>query len=95
MLRVQIKIAPEPFARGGLRKAYHMLDLDAAEDNEGSPMWDNHFLFSFAHLKCTSEVTYVAKMAIDPYEDREIYFQDVEMQVRYYLPFQFMSSLTT
>jgi elongation factor 2 kinase len=59
--RVQIKIAPEPFARGGLRKAYHMLDLDAAEDNE--------------------EVTYVAKMAIDPYEDREIYFQDVEMQM--------------
>jgi len=59
--RVQIKMATEPFARGGLRKAYHMLDLDAAKEDAG--------------------ITYVAKMAIDPYEDREIYFQDVEMQM--------------
>jgi elongation factor 2 kinase len=59
--RVQVKLAEDPFARGGLRKAIHMLDLDLAKDYP--------------------DITYVAKMSIDPFEDREIYFQDVEMQM--------------
>ncbi|KAL6055876.1 Alpha-type protein kinase domain-containing protein [Balamuthia mandrillaris] len=57
---VEVKIEKEPFARGGLRKAYHLLDLDLAAKYSD---------------------TYVAKMAIDPCEDREVYFQDAEMQM--------------
>eukprot|EP00160_Parvularia_atlantis_P000788 Unigene10631_Nuclearia_a/m.32499 Unigene10631_Nuclearia_a/g.32499 ORF Unigene10631_Nuclearia_a/g.32499 Unigene10631_Nuclearia_a/m.32499 type:complete len:395 (+) Unigene10631_Nuclearia_a:209-1393(+) len=58
--RVKVKIEAEPFARGGLRKAYHLQDLSDRQRD--------------------SAVTYVAKMAIDPDEDRETYFQDAEMQ---------------
>eukprot|EP00005_Dracoamoeba_jomungandri_P013134 CAMPEP_0174264422 /NCGR_PEP_ID=MMETSP0439-20130205/22408_1 /TAXON_ID=0 /ORGANISM="Stereomyxa ramosa, Strain Chinc5" /LENGTH=467 /DNA_ID=CAMNT_0015350281 /DNA_START=60 /DNA_END=1463 /DNA_ORIENTATION=- len=58
---VTVKMAPEPFARGGLRKAYHLLDLTLAEK--------------------FPDVSYVGKLSMDPFEDKEIYFQDVEMQM--------------
>jgi hypothetical protein len=54
---VQVKIDPDPFASGNLRKA--------------------HFMHDLADPGCM----YVAKISIDPEEDRETYFQDVEMQM--------------
>jgi len=60
--RVKVKLEAEPFARGGLRKAYHLQDI-SSNTRTGD-----------------SNVTYVAKMSIDPDEDRETYFQDAEMQ---------------
>jgi len=59
--KVQVKLASDPFARGGLRKAFHLLDM--------------------ALFASDPQTTYVAKMSIDPFEDREIYFQDAEMQM--------------
>ncbi|EEY56747.1 myosin heavy chain kinase, putative [Phytophthora infestans T30-4] len=71
--RIKVKIDTEPFAKGGLRQVFHLQDLSippptlrTAADDEDSVM-----------SKCTS---YVAKVAIDPNEDPDTYFKDVEMQ---------------
>ncbi|POM80290.1 Protein-Kinase-like protein [Phytophthora palmivora] len=71
--RITVKIDTEPFAKGGLRQVFHLQDLSmpppalrAQDVNEDSVM-----------SKCTS---YVAKIAIDPNEDPDTYFKDVEMQ---------------
>jgi len=57
--RIKVKIENEPFAKGGLRKAYHLQFCDEVDPS----------------------ITYVAKIAIDPDEDRESYYQDAEMQM--------------
>eukprot|EP01089_Gocevia_fonbrunei_P007153 TRINITY_DN18206_c0_g1_i1.p1 TRINITY_DN18206_c0_g1~~TRINITY_DN18206_c0_g1_i1.p1 ORF type:complete len:508 (+),score=55.93 TRINITY_DN18206_c0_g1_i1:150-1526(+) len=63
--RILVKMEENPFAQGGLRKAYHLLDLDLVKvNNQDQPA-----------------ITFVAKMSINPFEDPEIYFQDVEMQM--------------
>ncbi|ETP30502.1 hypothetical protein F442_20527 [Phytophthora nicotianae P10297] len=69
--RIKVKIDTEPFAKGGLRQVFHLQDLSMPppslrSDDEDSVM-----------SKCTS---YVAKIAIDPNEDPDTYFKDVEMQ---------------
>ncbi|TMW65582.1 hypothetical protein Poli38472_008224 [Pythium oligandrum] len=62
--RIQVKIDPEPFARGGLRQVFHLQDLSVIPQlgSNGRPM------------------SYVAKIAIDPNENPDTYFRDVEMQ---------------
>ncbi|UIZ25055.1 hypothetical protein KXD40_006691 [Peronospora effusa] len=71
--RIKVKIDAEPFANGGLRQVFHLQDLSmpppalrADDVSEDSVM-----------SKCTS---YVAKIAIDPNENPDTYFKDVEMQ---------------
>ncbi|KAH7460650.1 hypothetical protein PRIC1_006298 [Phytophthora ramorum] len=71
--RIKVKIDTEPFAKGGLRQVFHLQDLSIPlpalrvdDANEDSVM-----------SKCTS---YVAKIAIDPNENPDTYFKDVEMQ---------------
>lgn len=54
---MQVKLDPEPFSSGNLRKANYMQDLS------------------------DTSTLYVAKISIDPEEDRQTYFQDVEMQM--------------
>lgn len=61
---VFVKIEKEHFARGGLRRAYHMQFVKEADSLELGGH-NNRF---------------VAKMSMDPDEDREVYITDVEMQ---------------
>ena len=93
---VQVRVEKESFARGSLRVAFHMsglADIERAErlkyrqkewerakkrakkkgKQPPSPPADAAADAEHAH-------TYVAKMSIDPYEERESYFQDVVMQ---------------
>ncbi|GLD92202.1 hypothetical protein PINS_up000735 [Pythium insidiosum] len=62
--RIKVKIDPQPFARGGLRQVFHLQDLSVI------PQLGND----------GRPVSYVAKIAIDPNEDPDTYFRDVEMQ---------------
>jgi len=57
-----IKVDSTPFAKGGLRMAYHMTDLGMPEEKR-------------------DKVSYVLKVSIDPDEDLEVYYRDVEMQL--------------
>jgi len=57
-----IKVDSTPFAKGGLRMAYHMTDLGMPEEKR-------------------EKVSYVLKVSIDPDEDSEVYYRDVEMQL--------------
>jgi len=66
-ITVQIDVAP--FARGALRMVYHMVECSKAK----------------ASTKTRDEATgqqisYVAKLAIDPMEEDDVYLRDVEMQ---------------
>lgn len=64
-----VKIAKRPFARGTLRLAYYMKEILAEVDNsitEASSFSPNR--------------TLVAKISIDPFEEKESYFHDVAMQ---------------
>ncbi|KAG7387131.1 hypothetical protein PHYPSEUDO_014651 [Phytophthora pseudosyringae] len=71
--RIKVKIDTEPFAKGGLRQVLHLQDLSMpppvlkVDDVEEDSVM----------AKCTS---YVAKIAIDPNENPDTYFKDVEMQ---------------
>ena len=56
--RIQVRLDDTPFAKGGLRRVYHLKEESSGPDGENL----------------------VAKMAIDPDEDLETYFRDVEMQ---------------
>eukprot|EP00123_Amoebidium_parasiticum_P003471 comp14778_c0_seq1/m.11203 comp14778_c0_seq1/g.11203 ORF comp14778_c0_seq1/g.11203 comp14778_c0_seq1/m.11203 type:complete len:457 (-) comp14778_c0_seq1:221-1591(-) len=53
---IKVQLDPQPFAKGGLRLAFHM-----------AVVGDHH--------------RYVAKCSIDPYEDINAYYQDVELQM--------------
>lgn len=77
----KVEIENEPFARGGLRLAFHMKFLDEKDAQE--------FYFENTPQVSTKSVSlpkkefknhFVAKTSIDPYEDRESYFADSEMQ---------------
>jgi len=57
-----IKVDSTPFAKGGLRMAYHMMDLGMPEEKR-------------------EKVSYVLKVSIDPDEDSDVYYRDVEMQL--------------
>jgi len=57
-----IKVDSTPFAKGGLRMAYHMTDLGMPEEKR-------------------EKVSYVLKVSIDPDEDPDVYYRDVEMQL--------------
>jgi elongation factor 2 kinase len=64
---VKVKIDHEPFARGTLRRAYHISGLEVL-DGETSE-------------KGHPKKTYVAKMSIDPFETPEAYVEDVKLQI--------------
>ena len=66
----QVKLDLEPFAQGTLRKAYHLQILGSLFHEPKTPT-----------KKGSGTTTYVAKLSIDPYEDRETYFCDVETQM--------------
>eukprot|EP01098_Paradermamoeba_levis_P008406 TRINITY_DN3487_c0_g1_i1.p1 TRINITY_DN3487_c0_g1~~TRINITY_DN3487_c0_g1_i1.p1 ORF type:complete len:489 (+),score=129.55 TRINITY_DN3487_c0_g1_i1:115-1581(+) len=55
---VQVRMDLQPFAKGGLRKAFYLQDLSESD----------------------SEL-YVGKISLDPFEEREGYFHDVELQL--------------
>ncbi|KAE9028533.1 hypothetical protein PR003_g5629 [Phytophthora rubi] len=71
--RIKIKIDTEPFAKGGLRQVFHLQDLSMPPPALRGDDIDEDSVMS----KCTS---YVAKIAIDPNENPDTYFKDVEMQ---------------
>lgn len=64
-----MKIDPQPFAKGGLRQVFHLQDLSIDNNQQ-------------EHLLREEEppTSYVAKIAIDPNENPDTYFRDVEMQ---------------
>jgi hypothetical protein len=67
---VKVKIDDKPFAKGGLRYAYYMVvDSDSRIETVVDPVQDE------------KDKIYVAKISIDPEEDRDSYFQDVEIQM--------------
>jgi len=96
---IKVKFEKQPFARGGLRRAYHLQyvnpqdALDFEEDYSGkkSPSTPPRTKEASTKKETTpadaaaqprnSEFSFVAKMSIDPYEDRELYFSDVETQM--------------
>ncbi|GMF13209.1 unnamed protein product [Phytophthora lilii] len=71
--RIKVKIDTEPFAKGGLRQVFHLQDLSVPPPALRGDDIDEDSVMS----KCTS---YVAKIAIDPNENPDTYFKDVEMQ---------------
>ncbi|KAF1789957.1 Protein kinase-like domain [Phytophthora cactorum] len=71
--RIKVKIDTEPFAKGGLRQVFHLQDLSIPPPTLRRDDVDEDSAMS----RCTS---YVAKVAIDPNEDPDTYFKDVEMQ---------------
>eukprot|EP00644_Phytophthora_capsici_P012082 jgi/Phyca11/563613/estExt2_Genewise1.C_PHYCAscaffold_120626 len=71
--QIKVKIDTEPFAKGGLRQVFHLQDLSMPPPAlRVAGVDDDSVMF-----KCTS---YVAKIAIDPDENPDTYFKDVEMQ---------------
>jgi len=119
---LRVKIDTAPFARGGLRMVYHMLEekkgpgtrmrMLAGQDKENETptkaIQKRRALYGSGPLTAVQDpcvnkpdrefslhgtpskaprgdrnkqiVSYVAKMAIDPFEDDDIYLRDVEMQ---------------
>ncbi|TDH71398.1 hypothetical protein CCR75_007284 [Bremia lactucae] len=72
--QIQVKIDTKPFGRGGLRQVFHLQDL--SESNSfGTKRHEADG--DSASVKCTN---YVAKIAINPNENPDTYFKDVEMQ---------------
>ncbi|KAL3661979.1 hypothetical protein V7S43_012786 [Phytophthora oleae] len=71
--QIKVKIDTEPFAKGGLRQVFHLQDLSMPPPALRVGDVDEDSVMS----KCTS---YVAKIAIDPDENPDTYFKDVEMQ---------------
>ena len=69
---IQVKLDDQPFAKGGLRMVYHLQDVTDIDDDDD----DERALDETQ----ASMMTYVAKVSIDPNEDDETYFRDVEMQ---------------
>lgn len=70
---IKVKIDTKPFAKGGLRQVFHLQDLSVPPPAERISAGDEDSVMS----KCTS---YVAKVAINPDENPDTYFKDVEMQ---------------
>ncbi|KAF4317806.1 hypothetical protein BBO99_00005323 [Phytophthora kernoviae] len=70
---IKVKIDTEPFAKGGLRQVFHLQDLSVPPPALRTSAGDKDSVMS----KCTS---YVAKIAINPNENPDTYFRDVEMQ---------------
>ncbi|CAH0478057.1 unnamed protein product [Peronospora belbahrii] len=71
--RIKIKIDAEPFANGGLRQVFHLQDLSIPPPTTSvGGIYEDSVI-----AKCTS---HVAKIAIDPNENPDTYFKDVEMQ---------------
>jgi hypothetical protein len=58
-----------------LRKAYH-LEYVEEDQEQGGPAKT-----VVGKTPISQKQTYVAKISVDPYEDREVYFADVEMQM--------------
>ncbi|RLN06895.1 hypothetical protein BBJ28_00001992 [Nothophytophthora sp. Chile5] len=78
---IKVKIDTEPFAKGGLRQVFHLQDLSVPPPvlaaSEGDEEEDGSESSDSVLAKCTS---YVAKVAINPDENPDTYFRDVEMQ---------------
>ncbi|CAI5734981.1 unnamed protein product [Peronospora destructor] len=71
--RIKVKIDAVPFANGGLRQVFHLQDLSMPPPAlRVDDVYEDSVM-----SKCTS---YVAKIAIDPNENPDTYFKDVEMQ---------------
>ncbi|CAH0475749.1 unnamed protein product [Peronospora belbahrii] len=66
-VKVYINLGETPFSKGSLRIVYHLQDLSA----EGSASLSNNGCYTGS---------YVAKLAIDPDEDPQTYFKDIELQ---------------
>eukprot|EP00455_Lapot_gusevi_P055170 TRINITY_DN8957_c0_g2_i6.p1 TRINITY_DN8957_c0_g2~~TRINITY_DN8957_c0_g2_i6.p1 ORF type:complete len:274 (+),score=28.16 TRINITY_DN8957_c0_g2_i6:135-956(+) len=62
---IVVKMDRVPFARGSLRYAYYMQDLSVLDDP----------------AKKEKDSIFVAKVSVDPFEERVSYFQDVAMQI--------------
>lgn len=73
---IRVKIEPKPFAKGGLRRAFHLKDLSF----EPTTVYQSQIPELSSTVRASS-ASYVAKIAIDPNEDRETYFKDAEMQM--------------
>ncbi|KAL7691726.1 putative MHCK/EF2 kinase, protein kinase-like domain superfamily [Plasmopara halstedii] len=71
--QIQVKIDTKPFSSGGLRQVFHLQDLSMLPPLLTVRDTDEDNMLS----KCTS---YVAKIAINPNENPDTYFKDVEMQ---------------
>jgi len=78
---VLVKIEDTPFARGSLRMAYHMTGLEAFATQSSVSRSKSKLSSSSSSSETAKEVTYVAKISIDPFEEKEAYLQDVKMQI--------------
>eukprot|EP01112_Ceratiomyxa_fruticulosa_P020423 TRINITY_DN6947_c0_g1_i1.p1 TRINITY_DN6947_c0_g1~~TRINITY_DN6947_c0_g1_i1.p1 ORF type:complete len:435 (+),score=68.14 TRINITY_DN6947_c0_g1_i1:559-1863(+) len=74
---IKVKIDTEPFAAGGLRRCFYLKDLSTVNGNQ--TVYHGHI--NGTVKSSDMEEVYVAKISIDPFEDREVYFCDVEMQM--------------
>lgn len=74
---VKIRMDKSPFARGGLRVVHHLMEYEDKIKSPQSPELENQ---NTSETEKTN-ISYVAKFAIDPYEDPDVYFKDVEMQI--------------
>mmetsp|Transcript_10189 Transcript_10189/g.13981 ORF Transcript_10189/g.13981 Transcript_10189/m.13981 type:complete len:456 (-) Transcript_10189:41-1408(-) len=72
---IMVMIEKEPFAKGGLRKAYHLQYVNSKDVDKDE---DESILSTSGK---SAPVSFVAKISIDPDEDRNAYFADVEMQM--------------
>lgn len=70
---IRIKLDTTPFARGGLRKVYHLQDYSSTRDD---------ITKTVLNTSKNGPISYVAKMSMSKsdMEDPTIYYRDVEMQ---------------
>uniref|UniRef100_A0A6A7FU59 Eukaryotic elongation factor-2 kinase n=1 Tax=Hirondellea gigas TaxID=1518452 RepID=A0A6A7FU59_9CRUS len=68
--KIVVKMTKKPFDRGTLRLAYYMCECDVSENEDQIDQWDN---------VCAGRIL-VAKISIDPFEEKDSYFHDVAMQ---------------
>lgn len=94
--QITVRLDDTPFARGGLRLVYHILEEGSSPPRSGvdtisrSPLSPQPQPDIGSNKSCLSNIpltqsiierpSFCAKMAIDPNEDPSSYFRDVEMQ---------------
>jgi len=71
----QIKVAPNPFTNGMLRYCFYMIEISS-----DSRLRHNMGALLVSKMQTTREPTHVCKVYIDPYEERDSYFDDAVMQ---------------
>jgi len=74
---ITVRVEKDPFAKGGLRRAHHLQFVNPVHSAEFDL---DDTVHTTGILTETSSNRYVAKISIDPDEDREVYVNDVEMQ---------------